>query len=36
GFRTRVVSKISALTILQYLNKFFNNRPLNHIKHALA
>ncbi len=36
GFRTRIVSKISALTILQYLNKFFNNRPLNHIKHALA
>jgi Transposase DDE domain len=36
GFRTRIISKISALTILQYLNKFFNNRPLNHIKHALA
>lgn len=36
GFRTRVISKISALTILQYINKFFNNRPVNHIKHALA
>ena len=36
GFRTRIISKISALTILQYLNKFFNNKPLNHIKHALA
>lgn len=36
GLRTRVVSKISALTILQYINKFFNNRPINLIKHALA
>lgn len=36
GFRTRIISKISALTILQYINKFFNNRPLNLIKHALV
>jgi len=36
GFRTRIISKISALTILQYINKFFNNRPLNLINHALA
>lgn len=36
GFRTRIISKLSALTILQYINKFFNNRPLNLIKHALA
>jgi hypothetical protein len=36
GFRIRIISKISALTILQYINKFFNYRPLNHVKHALA
>lgn len=36
GYRTRIISKISALTIWQYFNKFFNNKPLNHIKHALA
>lgn len=36
GYKTRIISKISALTILQYINKFFNYKPLNQIKHALA
>ena len=36
GFRTRIISKISALTILQYINKFINHRPVNFIKYALA
>jgi len=36
GFITRITSKISAYTMLQYLNKFVNNKPLGHIKYALA
>ena len=36
GFRTRILSKLTALTILQFINKFFNHKPINHIKHALA
>ena len=36
GFRTRILAKLTALTILQYLNKFFNHKPVNHIKYALA
>lgn len=35
GLCTRIISKIAAFTSLQYLNTI-NNRPLNHIKHALA
>jgi len=36
GFRARILSKLTALTILQFINKFFNNKPVNHIKYALA
>ena len=36
GLKTRVLSKITALTVLQYINKFFTNRNLNCIKYALA
>ena len=36
GFVTRLISKITGFTILQYLNKFLNNRPINHVKYALA
>jgi len=36
GFRTRILAKLTALTILQFINKFFNNRPVNHIKYALS
>jgi len=35
GFSTRILSKITAFTLLQYINKFITNRPLNHVKHAL-
>lgn len=35
GLRTRIIGKIASVTLLQYLN-FQNNRPINHIKHALA
>ena len=36
GFRTRVLSKITAMTILQFINKFFNHKPISNIKYALA
>lgn len=36
GFRTRILSKISALTLIQYLNKFVFNRPVNNLKLNLA
>ena len=36
GFKTRLISKITGYTILQYLNKFLNERPINHVKYALA
>jgi len=36
GFRTRILSKISALTMIQYLNKFVFNRPINNLKLNLA
>src|SRR5690606_31447407 len=32
GFCTRIVSKISALTIVQFINKFIFNRNINNIK----
>ncbi|WP_028787529.1 IS982 family transposase [Terrimonas ferruginea] len=35
GFRTRVLSKVSAMTCLQYLNKFIKNQPVGRIKYAL-
>jgi hypothetical protein len=31
----RLLCKITAVTILQYLN-YSNNKPLNHLKYALA
>ena len=36
GFKTRLLLKITGFTIMQYLNKFHNNRPINLVKHALA
>jgi len=36
GFKTRILSKISALTMIQFLNKFVFNRPINKIKLNLA
>ena len=35
GFKTRILSKITALTIVQYINRFINNRPINFLKHAI-
>ena len=32
GFKTRVLSKITALTTIQYINKFIFNRNINNIK----
>lgn len=36
GLSSRILSKITAFTLLQYINKFITGRPLNHVKHALA
>ena len=35
GFRIRILSRLTALTILQFINIFFNNKPINHIKYTL-
>lgn len=32
GFKTRILSKITALTTIQYINKFIFNRNINNIK----
>jgi hypothetical protein len=32
GFKTRIVSKITSLTTIQYINKFIFNRNINNIK----
>ena len=32
GFKTRILAKISALTLVQYINKFFFDRNINNIK----
>jgi hypothetical protein len=36
GFKTRILSKITSLTIIQFLNHFVFNRPLNRIKLNLS
>lgn len=36
GFSCRIVSKISAFTLLQFINSTINNKPRNHVKYALA
>jgi len=35
GLITRLITKIAAVTILQSMN-YTNNKPINHLKHALA
>jgi hypothetical protein len=35
GLRARMISKVASVTLLQYMN-WQNDRPINHIKHALA
>ncbi len=36
GVATRVLAKVTAFTLLQYVNKYVKERPLNQVKHALA
>lgn len=36
GFKTRILSKVTAITVIQYLNKFVFNRPINHLKVNLS
>jgi hypothetical protein len=36
GLKIRILCKITALTILQFINKFITKRNLNNIKYALA
>lgn len=36
GFKTRILSKIAALTMIQYLNKFVFFRPINKLKLNLS
>jgi len=35
GLTIRILNKIAAITCLQFINKQ-NNKPLNHLKYALA
>lgn len=35
GYKTRILTKITALTMIQYFNKFELNRPTNYVKHAI-
>ena len=35
GFKTRILAKIRALTLVQYINKFIFNRPINNIKNQI-
>ena len=34
GLFARIISKVSALTILQYIN-FINNKPIGRVKYAI-
>jgi len=36
GFKTRILSKITAMTLIQYINKFVFDRPINKLKVNLA
>jgi hypothetical protein len=36
GYSTRILSKITAITVIQHLNKFVFNRPINQLKVNLA
>lgn len=35
GYKTRILAKISGMTILQYINKFLRDKPIGKIKYAL-
>jgi len=36
GFKTRILSKITGLTIIQFINKFHFNRNINNLKVNIA
>jgi len=36
GFRTRILSKITSVTIIQYINYFLLNRSIGNLKHAIV
>lgn len=36
GLKSRILAKITGLTILQFLNKFIYNKPVSRVKHTLA
>ncbi|MEO7294149.1 MAG: IS982 family transposase [Ginsengibacter sp.] len=36
GFKSRILAKVTAFTMLQFLNKFLYNKPMSRVKHALA
>ena len=35
GLFSRILAKVLAVTVLQYIYKFINNQPIGHVKHAL-
>lgn len=35
GLKTRLISKIAAVSMLQWIN-YQQQKPINHLKHALA
>jgi len=35
GFKTRILTKITTLTLIQFINKFHFNRPINNLKVAI-
>jgi hypothetical protein len=35
GFKTRILAKISAMTVLQFINKYIRHRPIGQVKYAL-
>ena len=36
GFKSRILAKVTGMTILQFLNKFIYNKPVGRVKHTLA
>lgn len=36
GFKSRILAKVTGLTVLQFLNKFKYNKPVGRVKHTLA
>jgi len=36
GFKTRILAKITALTLVQFINKFDFNRPINNLKVSIT